>query len=114
MINDIGRISKQTRRHVMQGYFVCPRCGVNRLEEVVNAVVVQSVWFGDEELEYGEQNIESGTVDHYRCSDCGYVVPGVKSLVKLLEWVNNPDRDESDVGDECKDEWMDEDEDGEG
>ena len=89
--------------------FKCPRCGAPRLEEVmVNATVksaILSVEGGD--IEYSSCNCEGGQVDSFQCADCGWVVPNVHDAQQLHAWLNDPNRDTSDVGDDTKSEWMD-------
>ena len=98
-----------TAYFVIGEHFKCPRCGVSRLEEIMTNVTVRSTVdeigpFGD--CHYGHDSHEDGEVEGYQCVDCGWRVPNVRNAEELYNWLKDPNRDMSDVGDECKDEWM--------
>jgi len=60
--------------------FKCPKCGGNKLEEVmVNVVVVSELKEIVLEKDvitvfHGEQTNEDGEVDRYQCVNCGYAL----------------------------------------
>ena len=71
--------------------FVCPDCGGNRLECVMDGIhscVVASI-DSDGDHEYGEYE-SSADVDRWQCVDCGFVIPdGTANLidnVEVAEW----------------------------
>jgi len=57
--------------------FNCPQCGGQQLEEVVHGASVYTPLLCIEEKgthEYDKPVIEEGSVAHYRCMDCGYML----------------------------------------
>lgn len=56
----------------------CPRCGENRIEEIMVGVVVASrindVPIDCTDFDYGEQTNDGGEVDRYQCEGCGYTI----------------------------------------
>lgn len=90
--------------------FKCPRCGAPRLEEVMTNVIVKSeilsIGVGGA-IHYGGSSQEAGKVDGYQCLDCGWTVPGVHNAEELHAWFANPNRDMSDVGEDDRRAWLD-------
>ncbi len=73
--------------------FQCPKCGGNRLEEVMRDVVVASRIVSLDEggdTVYGHQTHEDGKVDRYQCVDCGWEIDGVCTTERLYEELNDP------------------------
>ena len=75
--------------------FVCPNCEETRIEEIMLDVVVSSILTEiseDGDKEYGNHYNEGGTVEHYQCVSCGYVLYDEKELpiddpIDLIAWL---------------------------
>ena len=74
--------------------FTCPKCGNNRLEEVmVDVTVVSEITdIGDGDCTYGQQTNEDGSVERYGCISCGYMPchedgQPVSDLEELEAWI---------------------------
>ena len=70
--------------------FKCPKCGHDRIEEIMINVIVSTpicrinVIDNGYESEYDHSKAENydGQVDRYQCAKCGFIVP-VRSLEAL-------------------------------
>jgi len=70
--------------------FKCPKCGHDRIEEIMINVIVSTpvcrinVSDGNYEPEYDHLKAENydAQVDRYQCAECGFIVP-VRSLEAL-------------------------------
>ena len=89
----------------MKVEFKCPKCGSSGLEEVMINVTTTSfvndieIEDGVANCEYDQVGLDDGEVDHYQCSECGYVLEvngiTIDNLESLAEWLedHNPDKE---------------------
>jgi len=66
--------------------FTCPECHTHKLDEVMSDVIQYSTIGiievddnGMLAVDYAETYCENGSVDHYECGRCGYILPDVSS-----------------------------------
>ena len=71
--------------------FKCPKCGFNRMEEVMTGVTVSTIindlGIEDEFIDcnYGNASNDGGEVDRYQCVSCGHVVAtNEEDLIEFL------------------------------
>jgi len=79
--------------------FECPNCNGCVLEEVLSNVTLASEIHdihNDGQVFYGKETTEDGTIEHYQCSRCGYIIYDtagecVSTPEELIKWLNeNP------------------------
>jgi len=74
--------------------FKCEKCGCDRLEEVLSDVT-QSTEILDvleDEIDYGNQSCDGGSLDRYQCLNCGKTLP-CTSHEELFEYLNETGRE---------------------
>lgn len=81
--------------------FKCPECEADRLEEVMTEVTVNTEITsivvdsdgdeGDIDISYADQVNENGSVSHYQCYCCGYVLRKENRPIceetELVDWL---------------------------
>ena len=75
--------------------FKCPKCGSNRLEEIIVNVTQSSEIAGVDEndlLFYRDTSTDGGDLDRFQCAECGEVIKGVtgrkvSSMNGLVAWL---------------------------
>ena len=81
----------------MEYKFRCPKCGCDRLEEIMENVTVSSVISSIHEslnFNYSKQSNEGGEIVRYQCMECGYSSEDdygayVNTPEDLVEWIKN-------------------------
>jgi len=85
--------------------FECPKCGHDDFEEIMGGVTVTSTvssfasYYGEGslELQYTDQNNESGEIERYQCGRCGFKLTDTSE--ELYEWLKEHGMLEPEEGD---------------